>query len=58
MKTITFDETLWKLAPIEPTESMIDAAEHLDWKDEDVHGNCINQWNVMLEAAPTEAKSR
>ena len=32
---------------------MIDAAARLDWTNEDIHGNCINQWQVMLAAAPT-----
>ena len=28
MKTITFDETKWKLVPIEPTKEMVEAALH------------------------------
>ena len=28
MKTITFDETKWKLVPIEPTKEMVEAAFH------------------------------
>ena len=28
MKTITFDETKWKLVPIEPTKEMVEAAMH------------------------------
>jgi hypothetical protein len=40
----------YKLVPIEPTLEMLDAAERIDWSDEDVRGNCCNQWNAMLSA--------
>jgi hypothetical protein len=43
------------LVPNEPTEAMIDAAEKLDWANNDVRGNCCNQWQAMIAAA-TEDK--
>lgn len=43
------------LVPIEPTRGMLDAAERIDWSNSDVRGNCCNQWNAMLAAAPQAA---
>ena len=42
--------------PGEPTKEMVNAAEALDWGNEDVRGNIFNLWNVMLAAAPTVAQ--
>lgn len=43
----------WVLVPTDPTREMLDAAESVDWGNEDIRGNCCNQWNVMLAAAPS-----
>lgn len=48
----------WQLVPIEPTTAMLDAAEHLDWTNDDVRSNCCNQWNAMIAAAPTQQQER
>ena len=42
----------WQLVPIDPTPEMLDAAEKVDWGDEDMRGSCCNQWHAMLAAAP------
>lgn len=42
------------LVPEEPTEEMVDAAERINWKDSDVRGNFINQWQAMIAAAAKE----
>lgn len=44
------------MVPREPTEAMLDAAEKLDWSNEDVRGNCCNQWYAMIAAAEREQK--
>lgn len=46
MKTVTFDETKWKLAPVEPTQEMIDAMPPVEE---------IGYWamySAALDAAP------
>ena len=48
----------WQLVPKEPTKTMLDAAERLDWSNDDVRGNCCNQWNAMLAAAPTHSEGQ
>lgn len=42
----------WQVVPIDPTPEMLDAAEGVDWGDEDMRGSCCNQWHAMLAAAP------
>lgn len=42
------------LVPIEPTRSMVDAAERIDWGDSDVRGNIYNMWNVLLASTPAQ----
>ena len=42
----------WQLVPIDPSPGMLDAAEAVDWGDEDTRGSCCNQWHAMLAAAP------
>ena len=37
--------------PVEPTEAMLDAAEKLDWSNEDIRGNCCNMFQVMIAVA-------
>ncbi len=60
MITKTFDETLYKLVPIEPTPKMIDATfNHTQERDglPESH-NTRNKriWRAMLAAAPTTPK--
>lgn len=38
--------------PEHPTTAMLDAAEKLDWANEDVRAMCCNLWYVMNAAAP------
>lgn len=51
MKTVTFDETQWKLVPVEPTRKMITAGMGAD-------AHAINGaiaevcWRNMLASAP------
>lgn len=45
MKTITYDETKWRLVPIEPTEEMLFAA---DWPE----NGTLDAYRAMLDAAP------
>src|SRR5690606_24424488 len=45
-----------RLVPQDPTSEMLDAAERLDWSNEDVRGNCCNMWYVMLAAVPQPAE--
>ena len=59
MKTVTYDETKWKLAPIEPTEEMIDAAvRDVDCQDSYYPHSIFGEddakqaWTAMLSAAP------
>lgn len=40
------------VVPVEATKAMLDAAERLDWTNEDVRSNCINMWQAMISAAP------
>lgn len=60
MKTVTYDETKWKLVPIELTQEMLDSVD-----DVEVGGSCFsctkwtasyadatNMWSAMLSAAP------
>lgn len=42
----------WQMVQIDPTPEMLDAAEKVDWGDEDMRGSCCNQWHAMLAAAP------
>lgn len=44
----------WKLVPVDPVRSMVDAAERVDWADSDVRGNIYNMWNVMLASTPAQ----
>lgn len=46
----------WKLVPVDPVRSMVDAAERVDWADSDVRGNIYNMWNVMLASTPAPAQ--
>lgn len=50
MKTITYDETLWQLVPVEPTNDMLRAAAEYDhdlepWLVRDL-------WHLLLDTAP------
>jgi hypothetical protein len=50
MKTITFDESLWKLVPIEPTDFQVHMGQH------GVTTSCaIAIYKAMLAAAPEAA---
>ena len=62
MKTITYDETTWKLVPIEPTPEMMlvaqkadhDHGDHEEWLEYD--GEDVKRvYRAMLAASP-EAK--
>lgn len=54
MKTITFDETKWKLVPIELTREMLMAALDVGSASYDNHQYVLTaQWKDMLGAAPT-----
>lgn len=44
MKTVTFDESSWKLVPVEPTAEMYDAG--------DMQLATKQVWDAMLAAAP------
>lgn len=48
----------WQLVPIDPSPGMLDAAEAVDWGDEDTRGSCCNQWHAMLAAAPAPDQFR
>lgn len=50
MKTITFDETKWKLVPIEPTKEMDRAA--MRKTSQASYGDAIDAYSAMLSAAP------
>lgn len=54
MKTVTFDETKWKLVPIEPTRAMFEAtvgcAGRISLGNMDAHIPIA--WHAMLAAAP------
>jgi len=39
------------LAPVEPTEAMLDAAEQVDWANSDTKACIINMLQAMLAAA-------
>jgi len=53
MKTITFDETKWKLVPVQPTREMLMAALDADNASYDNHQYVLTeQWNAMLAATP------
>lgn len=57
MKTVTFDETKWKLVPIEPTELMLDSAVELALltaitKDYRWQQYMSDVWSRMIAAAP------
>ena len=54
MKTVTYDEMLWKLVPVEPTKHMIDASA-LD--DQMNSGSIRAAWMDMVEAAPLLAST-
>ena len=54
MKTITFDETKWKLVPVQPTREMLMAALDADNASYDNHQYVLTeQWKDMIGAAPT-----
>lgn len=42
----------WQVVPKEASSGMVDAAVKINWVDSDVRGNCYNQWQAMLSAAP------
>jgi hypothetical protein len=46
----------WKVAPVDPTPEMIDAADSVNWCDGDTRGSAINMWHLMLAAAPERAE--
>lgn len=46
----------WKVAPVDPTPEMIDAADSVDWRDDDTRGSVINMWHCMLAVAPEQAE--
>lgn len=63
MKTITFDETKWKLVPVEPTEEMVNAGNKARLYREDGDLSVISvlnartyntkqAWAAQLAAAP------
>jgi len=41
-----------RLVPVEPTRGMMDAANRVDWTNEDERATIINIWQAMLAAAP------
>ena len=43
------------LVPVEPTKAMLDAAEKLDWGNEDIRGNCCNMFMAMMAVADKPA---
>ena len=49
MKTVTFDESVWQLVPVDPTEKMIDESIDAGRFDED---DAVFFWASMLAAAP------
>lgn len=56
MKTITFDESRWKLVPIVPTPEMLRAGE--DAENNDGKTYLEPAWRYMLSAAPEQAESK
>jgi hypothetical protein len=58
MKTVTYDETLWKLVPVVPTEVIIDAMEeaydqNCDSSLDLCHWEClVPAYHAALKAAP------
>lgn len=53
MKTVTYDETQWKLVPIEPTDKMASLAE--GWIDAAERGEPVDLIDMVMsiiEAAP------
>ena len=46
MKTVTFDESVWQLVPMEPTTKMVMASGFLS------EGRAREVWVDMLAAAP------
>lgn len=48
MKTVTYDETKWKLVPINADKVMRVAGER-EWR----HENLYRIWEAMLSAAPS-----
>lgn len=55
MKTVAFDETKWKLVPIEPTEVMKHAGRAAGWSNAVAYNETRDIYRAMLAAAP-EAK--
>ncbi len=47
MKTVTFDESVWQLVPVEPTIEMVQAATH-----KSVGFGTRAAYQAMLAAAP------
>lgn len=37
--------------PVEPTQKMLNAAEKVDWSNEDTRGSIINMWQAMIAAS-------
>lgn len=46
MKTVTYDETLWKLVPIKPTDDMVWAGNYYQ------PCHCSTSYDEMLKNAP------
>lgn len=44
------------IVSVEPTDEMIDAAEQVDWSNEDTRASIINMWQVMLDIARKNEK--
>lgn len=42
----------WRLVREGPMTQMVDAAERIDWANEDVRASCIKLWYAMLAASP------
>ena len=60
MKTVTFDETKWRLVPVEPTEAMIEAAHEADDPGDDPAATPQYgvAWSAMLAAAPVAPRTK
>jgi hypothetical protein len=50
MKTVTYDETKWKLVPIEPSDAMAIAAVKVSLRNPAING--VPQYIAMIAAAP------
>ena len=54
MSTLTFDDALWQLVPIEPTPAMLErGANCQEYAHDDVHPNDAGViYRAMLDAGP------